>query len=155
MDWLQRNAQKRIFFTPFSPFLAHFLFFSCKTAYAIFKVLYQTSHIPKIRKIYGLVAKQWSKMHIFHTFFAIIGQQIVFFSKIRLRSPLNTIKSYLYTKNQKKTMGPFERNLSGRTYGRRTDGRMYECKSIVPPKFLGRSKNSHIFGWNQGISCIY
>ena len=31
-------------------------------------------------------------------------------------------------------MGPFERNLFGRT-----DVRTYECKSIVPPKFLGRS----------------
>ena len=37
-------------------------------------------------------------------------------------------------------MGPFERNLFGRTDGR-TDVRTYECKSIVPPEFLGRSKN--------------
>ena len=118
MAWLPRNAQKCIFFTPFSPFLAKKIFFSkirlrqffgtiesyldaknqkklwpgcrdelenayfshlfrhfrpkkifsCKTAYAIFKVVYQASHIPKIRKIYGLVAKKCSKTHIFHTF---------------------------------------------------------------------------------------
>lgn len=33
-------------------------------------------------------------------------------------------------------MEPFERNPSGRTHGRK-----YESKSIVPPKFLGRSNN--------------
>ena len=94
MDWLPGRARKRILFTPFSPFLAHNFFLSCKTAYAIFKVVYQASQIPKIRKIYDLVAKKCSKMHIFHTF--------AIFSKIRLRSPLDTIKSYLDTKNQNK-----------------------------------------------------
>merc|ERR1712074_270329 len=69
--------------------------------YAIFKVVYQASHIPKIRKIYGMVAKKCSKMHIFHTFFAIFGQKI-FFSKIRLRHFFGTIESYLDAKNQKK-----------------------------------------------------
>ena len=50
--------------------------FSCKTAYDIFKVLYQASHIPKIRKTYGLVAEKCSKTHIFQTFFAIFGPKI-------------------------------------------------------------------------------
>ena len=36
-------------------------------------------------------------------------------------------------------MGPFKRNLFGRT-----DVRTDECKSIVPPKFLGRSKKALI-----------
>ena len=47
--------------------------FSCETAYAIFKVVYQASLITKIRKIYGLVAETCSKTHIFHNFFAIFG----------------------------------------------------------------------------------
>ena len=44
MDWLPRRGQKRIFFTPFSPFSAQIFFLSCKTAYAIaiFKVVYQS-----------------------------------------------------------------------------------------------------------------
>ena len=66
----------------FSHLFCHFRpkkIFSCKTAYAIFKVVYQASHIPKIRKIYGMVAKKCSKMHIFHTFFAIFGQKKFFF----------------------------------------------------------------------------
>ena len=57
------------------------------------------------------------------------------FSKILLRSPLDTIKSYLDTKNQKKTMESFERNLSGHMYMRtyvRTSANL-----IGPPKFLG------------------
>ena len=169
MDWLPRRAQKRIFFTPFSPFSAQKCF-SYKTAYAIFKVVYQASLIPKIRKIYGLVAETCSKTYIFHTFFAIFGPKNFFlakllmpylktyirlvlyqkseksmdwlprgarkrifftpispfwpnnfFSKIRLRSPLDTIKSTLIPKIRK-TIEPFEWNLSGRTYGR-TDGR--------------------------------
>ena len=68
MDWLQRNAQKRIFFTYFLPFLA-LKKNSCKTAYAIFKVVYQASLIPKIRKIYGLVAETCSKTHYFSHLF--------------------------------------------------------------------------------------
>merc|ERR1711872_786064 len=106
--------------------------FSCKTAYAIFKVVYQAGHIPKIRKIYGVVAKKWSKMHIFHTFFAIFGQKI-FFSKIRLRQFFGTIKSYLDAKNQKKL---WSRSSGIHPYGR-TDVRTHESKSIVPPKFFG------------------
>ena len=49
MAWLPRRARKRIFshlFRHFRPKKS----FSCKTAYAIFKVVYQASHIPKIRK---------------------------------------------------------------------------------------------------------
>merc|ERR1712048_533325 len=68
--------------TYFSHFFCHFRpkkLFSCKTAYAIFKVVYQASHIPKIRKIYGMVAKKCSKMHIFNTFIAIFGQKKIFF----------------------------------------------------------------------------
>ena len=45
---------------------------------AIFKVVYQASHILKIRKIYGLVAETSSKTHIFHTFFAFSAQENFF-----------------------------------------------------------------------------
>ena len=114
--------------------------FSCKTAYAIFKVVYQASHIPKIRKIYGIVAKKCSKMHIFHTFFAIFGQKNFFFKNPASSVFWNHKKLPWYQKSEK-TMEPFERNPSGRTHGR-TDGRKYESKSIVPPKFLGRSNKS-------------
>ena len=65
----------------FHPFVRHFLpnfVFSCRTAYSIFKVVYQASLIPKIRKIYGLVAETCSKTHIFHTFFAIFGPKNFF-----------------------------------------------------------------------------
>ena len=131
MVWLPRRARKRIFFTPFSPFSAQKIF-SCKTAYDIFKVVYQASNIPKIRKIYGVVAKKCSKMHIFHTFFAIFGQKN-FFSKIRLRQFFGTIESYLDAKNQKKLWS----RSSGIHPDGRTHGRTYEGKSIVPPKFFG------------------
>ena len=91
MVWLPRNAQKCIFFTPFSPFLA----------------------------------------------------KKIFFSKIRLRQFFGTIESYLDAKNQKKLWS----RSSGihpdvRTDGR-TDGRTDEGKSIVPPKFLGRSNKKY------------
>ena len=56
--------------------------FSCKTAYAIFKVVYQASNIPKIRKIDGLVAETCSKTHIVHTFFAIFGPKKIFHAKL-------------------------------------------------------------------------
>ena len=46
------------------------------------KVVYQASHIPKIRKIYGLVAETCSKTHIFHTFFAIFGPKKFFLAKL-------------------------------------------------------------------------
>merc|ERR1711872_958684 len=65
--------------------------FSCKTAYAIFKVVYQASHIPKIRKIYGLVAERCSKTHIFHTFFAIFGPKFFFLAKL----PMLYLKYYI------------------------------------------------------------
>ena len=57
-------------------------FVSSKIAYAIFKVVYQASHIPKIRKIYGLVAETCSKKHIFHTFLAIFGPKNFFLAKL-------------------------------------------------------------------------
>ena len=44
--------------------------FSCKTAYAIFKVVYQASHIPKNRKIYGLVLPRSARKSIFFTPFS-------------------------------------------------------------------------------------
>ena len=110
MDWLPKRARKCIFFTPFWPFLAQKLF-PCKTAYAISKVVYQASYIPKIQKIYGLVAKKCSKTHIFHTFFAIIGQKF-FFSKIRLRRYHKELPWY---QKSEKTMEPFKRNLYRRT----------------------------------------
>ena len=69
----------------FHPFFRHFRpqkFFSSKTPYAIFKVVYQASLIPKIRKIYGLVAETCSKTHIFHTFFAIFGPKNFFLAKL-------------------------------------------------------------------------
>ena len=100
MDWLPRRARKRIFFTPFSPFLAK-NFFSCKTAYAIFKVVYQASLIPKIRKIYGLVAETSTKTHIFHTFFAFFGPKNFFLAKL----PMPYLKWYIrlvtYQKSEK------------------------------------------------------
>ena len=81
MDWLHRNALKRIFFTHFSPLLAQKIF-SCKTAYAMFKIVYQAGLISKIRKIYGLVAETCSKTHVFHTFFAILGPKIFVLAKL-------------------------------------------------------------------------
>ena len=69
----------------FHTFFRHFRpkkFSSSKTPYAIFKVVYQASLIPKIRKIYGLVAETCSKTHIFHTFFAIFGQKKLFLAKL-------------------------------------------------------------------------
>ena len=87
---LPRNAKKCIFFTTFSPFLAQKKF-SCKTAYAIFKVVYQAVHIPKIRKIYGLVAETCSKTYIFHTFFAIFGPKNFFLAKL----PMPYLKQYI------------------------------------------------------------
>ena len=138
MVWLPRCARKRIVFK----FFRHFLlkrFFSCKTAYAIFKVVYQAIHIPKIRKIYGVVAKNCSKMHICHTFFAIIGKKNFFF-----KNPASSVfwnhRKLPWCQKSEKTMEPFKRNPFGRPDGR-TDGRTHEGKSIVPPKFLGRSNN--------------
>ena len=69
----------------FSHLFRHFWpkeIFSCKTAYAIFIVVYQAILIPKIRKIYGLVAETCSKTHIFHTFFAIFGPKKFFLAKL-------------------------------------------------------------------------
>merc|ERR1712212_679538 len=75
--------------------------FSCKIAYAIFKVVYQASHITKIRKIYGLVAETSSKTHIFHTFFAIFGPRKFFPAKL----PMPYLKLYIrlvtYQKSEK------------------------------------------------------
>ena len=100
MDWLQRNAQKRILFTHFSPFSAKKIC-SCKTAYAIFEVVYQASLIPKIRKNYGLVAEKCSKTHIFHTLFAIFGPKKCFLAKL----PMPYLKQYIrlvtYQKSEK------------------------------------------------------
>merc|ERR1712148_660 len=77
-----RDVLKKAYF---SHLFSHFWpkkIFSCKTAYAIFKVVYQASHIPKIRKNYGLVAETCSKRHIFHTFFAIFGPKKNFLAKL-------------------------------------------------------------------------
>ena len=73
------TCSKTYIFHTSLPFSTQKIRISCKTAYAIIKVVYQASHIPKIRKIYGVVAKKCSKMHIFHTFFAIFGQKNFFF----------------------------------------------------------------------------
>ena len=77
------------------------------------------------------------KKCIFFTPFSPFLAKKFFYSKVRLHHFFGTIKSYLDTKNQKK--------LWGRSSGIYSDGRKYECKSIVPPKFLGRSKNQ----WQQ------
>ena len=100
MGWLPRRARKRVFFTPFSPFSAQKIF-SCKTAYAIFKVVYQASHIPKIRKIYGLVAETCSKKHIFHTFFAIFGPKKNFLAKLPMPYLKQYIRLFSYQKSEK------------------------------------------------------
>ena len=86
-----------------------------------------------------------AKKCIFFTPFSLFLAKKFFFSKIRLHHFFGTIKSYLDTKSQKKLWGRSSGIYSDgrtdvRTYGR-TDGRTDECKSIVPPKFLGRSKN--------------
>ena len=68
----------------FSPLFRHFrpnYFFSCRAAYSIFKVVHQASLIPKIRKIYGLVAETCSKTQIFQTFFTIFGPKKIFSCK--------------------------------------------------------------------------
>ena len=54
------------------------------------------------------------------------------------RQFFGTIKSYFDTKNQKKLWS----RSSGIYPDRRTEVRTYECKSIVPSKFLGRSNNN-------------
>ena len=183
----------------FSPFSAQFFSFSCRTAHSIFKVVYQASLIPKIRKIYGLVAETCTKTHIFHTFFTIFSLKKNFLAKLPMPYSKQYIRLVTYQKSEKsmlwlprnakkcifftpfspflakncfsfknpapsvflnykklplyqkseQTMGPFERNLFGRRDGR-TDGRMYECKSIVPPKFLGRSNK-----WWSIYNCFY
>ena len=122
MDWLPKRARKRIF----SHLFPHFRpkkFFSCKTAYVIFKVVYQASHIPKIRKIYGQSGcQEMLKNAYFSHFFAIFGQKF-FFSKIRLHHFFETIKSYLDTKNQKKLWGRSSGIYSDGRTDVRTDGR--------------------------------
>ena len=138
MDWLPRRARKRIFFTPISPFSVQIFFFACKTAYAIFKVVYQASHIPKIRKFMVWLPRNAKKCIFFTPFSPFLAKKILF-SKIRLHHFFGTIKSYLDTKNQKKLWG----RSSGIYSDGRTDGRTDECKSIVPPKFLGRSKKNY------------
>ena len=100
MAWQPRRARKRIFFTPFSPFSAQKIF-SCKIAYAIFKVVYQASHIPKIRKIYDLVAETSSKTHIFHTFFAIFGPKKFFLAKLPIPYLKQYIRLFSYQKSEK------------------------------------------------------
>ena len=121
----------------FSHLFGHFWakkLFSCKTAYAIFKVVYKAIHIPKIRKIYGLVvAKKCSKMHNFSHLFRHFWPKF-FFSKIRLRQFFGTIKSYLDTKNQIK--------LWGRSSGIYSDGRTYGSTDVrvqiySPSQILG------------------
>ena len=52
MVWLPRCAQKNIVHTFFAIFRPKIIF-SCKTAYAIFKVVYQASHIPISFKMSG------------------------------------------------------------------------------------------------------
>ena len=88
----------------FSHIFRHFWpknFFSCKTAYAIFKVVvYQASLIPKIRKIYGLVAETCMKTHIFHTFLVIFGPKKIFLQNF-LCHIQSSIPGQSHTKNQK------------------------------------------------------
>ena len=88
----------------FSPLFCHFrpyFFFSCRTAYSIFKVVYQASLIPKIRKTYyELVAEKCSKTHIFHTFFAIFRPKNFFLAKLLVPYLKQYIRLVLY-KNQK------------------------------------------------------
>ena len=80
--WLPRNARKSIFFSYlFRHFQPNFIL-SCRTAYSIFKVVNQACRIPKIRKIYGLVAEKCSKTHIFQTCFAIFGLKNLFLAKL-------------------------------------------------------------------------
>ena len=82
-------------------------------------------------------------MHIFHTFFAIFGQKNFFFQKSGFVS---------FLEPQKATLMPKIRKNYGavRAESIRTDARKYESKSIVPPKFLGRSKNTKIMFLNYG-----
>ena len=54
MAWLPRNAQKCIFFTPFSPFLAKNFFFQ-KSGFVSFLEPQKATLMPKIRKNYGVV----------------------------------------------------------------------------------------------------
>ena len=135
MVWLPKRARKRIFHTFFAIFGPKKNFLA-KLPMPYLKQYIRLVTYQKIRKIYGVVAKKCSKMHIFHTFFAIFGQ-FFFFSKIQLRQFFGTIESYLDTKNQKKLWsGSSGIHPGGRTHGR-TDARTYESKSIVPPKFFG------------------
>ena len=50
-DWLPSNARKRIFSTPFLPFLAQKCFF-LQNFLCHIQLVYQARFIPKIRKIY-------------------------------------------------------------------------------------------------------
>ena len=132
MVWLPRRAQKSIFFTPFQPFLAQ-KNFSFKIAYAIFKVVYQASHIPKIRKIYGLVAETCSKTHIFHTFFAIFGPKKFFLAKL----PRPYLKQYIrlvtYQKSEK-SMAWLPRNAQKLIFF--TPFSPFSAKKIVFQKYV-------------------
>ena len=84
----------------FRHFLPNF-FFSCKTAYAMSKVVYQASHIPKIRKIWCQVADTCSKTHIFHTFLAIFGLKKSFLAKLPIPYWKQYIKLVSYQQSEK------------------------------------------------------
>ena len=94
------KCSKTHILTSFSSFLAQKMF-SCKTAYAIFKVVYQASLIPKIRKIHGLVAETCLKMHIFHTFFAIFGPKKFVLAKLPIPYSKYYIRLVTYQKSEK------------------------------------------------------
>ena len=136
MVWLPRSAPKRIFCTPFSPFSAQF-FFSCKTTYTIVKVVYQAGHIPKIRKIYGVVAETCSETYIFHTFFAIFGPK-----KIFLQNCLCHIQSSIsHTKNPKNLWCGCQEMLKNAYFS-------HLFRHFWPKNFFFKNPASSVF-WNH------
>ena len=94
--------------------------FSCKTVYAIFKVVYQASHIPKIRKIYGVVAKKCSKCIFFTPFSPFLAKKIFF---------KNPASSVFWNHRKLPWCQKSEKNYGAvRAESTRTDVRTYERK---------------------------
>merc|ERR1712048_853646 len=120
----------------FSHLFCHFRpkkIFSCKTAYTIFKVVYQASHIPKIRKSMVWLPRNAQKCIFFTPFSPFLAKKKIFFKNPASSVFWGTIESYLDTKNQKKLWsGSSGIHPDVRTDGR-TDGReqIYSLSQIL------------------------
>ena len=138
MVWLPRRAQKSIFFTPFSPFSAPKIFFLQNCLCHILSSISGQSH-TKNQKNLWCGCQEMLKNAYFSHLFRHFWPKKIFFQKSGFVSFLEPQKATLIPKIRKNY--GVVRAESIRTDGR-TDGRKYKSKSIVPAKFLGRSKNN-------------